>query len=508
VPPAGGVDPQEVESIDSASAALAARPAGPEAAGGWRARVWAWALTASALLIVAYPLMPDAGRLVVYRLLGVVGVAGIVAGARLHGLRLRGPWLLLALGQTAFVLADVVGDLGGAPSVAGPRETFTDALYLAGYPLLVAGLAQLGRRRTAGRDPAGRLDAVIVAIGAGLVVWVFLLAPFATRATLASGAGVKAVAYALGDLLLLALAVRLFLVGGPRPRAQWVLGLGLFATLCGDALYLAVTTGGGGVSPLAMQVAWLSSYALLGAAVLDPTIRRVADPEPFAGHARGHVWVLGGASLLAPATLAVETLATTSSHALLVAATSAVLFALVVLRMAGLMRQIEAQATELARIARTDALTGVPNRRAWDEQLGVELARAARTMAPVCIALLDLDHFKAFNDRQGHPAGDALLRAAASAWRAELRGIDVLARYGGEEFGLVLPGCTLEEGAAIVDRLRAMTPLGETSSAGVAAWDGLESGYTLVARADRALYAAKRAGRDRTVVAVTPALAA
>jgi len=495
-----------VRTPDSPVAAAAARPARP---GGRRARAWWWALAGAALLILAYPLLPDAGRLVAYRLLGAFAVAGILGGAWRHGLRPRGPWVLLGLGLAAFVLADLARDLGGAPSVAGPREPATEILYLSGYPLLVAALAALGRRRAAGRDPAGRLDALVVAIGAGLVVWVFLLAPYATRETLASPAGLKAVAYPLGDLLLLGLGVRLFLVAGPRPRAQWLLGLGLFAMLCGDALFLAATTGSGaGVPAVPMQVAWLASYALLGAAVLDPTVRAVAAPEPNAGRGGGRLWVLAGASLLAPATLAVETLATATSHALLVAATSAVLFALVVLRMAGLMRQVEAQACELARIARTDALTGVPNRRAWDEQLGVELARAARDRAPVCIALLDLDHFKAFNDRRGHPAGDALLRAAATAWRGELRGIDVLARYGGEEFGLILPGCTASEGAAIVDRLRELTPLGETSSAGVAAWDGLEGAYALVARADHALYAAKRSGRDRTVVAETPALAA
>jgi diguanylate cyclase (GGDEF)-like protein len=185
-----------------------------------------------------------------------------------------------------------------------------------------------------------------------------------------------------------------------------------------------------------------------------------------------------------------------------------VLFALVLLRLGGLMRKVEAQAAELARVARTDALTGVPNRRAWDEQLGVELARATRTNSPVSIALLDLDHFKAFNDRAGHPAGDAMLRDAARAWRRELRGIDVLARYGGEEFGLILPGTTGDEGCAIVDRLRELTPMSETSSAGVAEWDGIESAEALVMRADRALYAAKRSGRDRTVVAAAPALAA
>jgi diguanylate cyclase (GGDEF)-like protein len=169
--------------------------------------------------------------------------------------------------------------------------------------------------------------------------------------------------------------------------------------------------------------------------------------------------------------------------------------------MAGLVRRVQEQATELARVARTDALTGAPNRRAWDEQLAVELARAARDGAPVTVALLDLDHFKAFNDLRGHQAGDRLLREATAAWQGCLRTVDVLARYGGEEFGLILPGCGLDVAVGIVDRLRELTPEGETSSAGIAGWDGSETADALVARTDRALYAAKRAGRDRTVLA-------
>jgi diguanylate cyclase (GGDEF)-like protein len=180
---------------------------------------------------------------------------------------------------------------------------------------------------------------------------------------------------------------------------------------------------------------------------------------------------------------------------------SGALVLLVLIRMAGLVRRVEEQAAELARVAHTDALTGVPNRRGWDEQLAIELARAARSGEPVSVALLDLDSFKAYNDSEGHPAGDRLLRGATAAWRAELRSMDVLARYGGEEFGLVLPGCGVAAAAPIVDRLRALTPDRQSTSAGVVAWDGTETAEALVDRADRALYAAKRAGRDRTVVA-------
>jgi diguanylate cyclase (GGDEF)-like protein len=126
----------------------------------------------------------------------------------------------------------------------------------------------------------------------------------------------------------------------------------------------------------------------------------------------------------------------------------------------------------------------------------------------VCVALLDLDHFKAFNDRRGHQAGDRFLREAAAGWRGALREVDLLARYGGEEFGVILPGCRPDEAAEIVDRLRALTPEGETTSAGVAVWDGAEPADALVARADRALYRAKRGGRDVTVVAAELAAAA
>jgi diguanylate cyclase (GGDEF)-like protein len=151
--------------------------------------------------------------------------------------------------------------------------------------------------------------------------------------------------------------------------------------------------------------------------------------------------------------------------------------------------------------ARTDDLTGLPNRRAWEEQLPRELARAAREEAPVCVAMLDLDHFKDFNDDRGHQAGDRLLKQAAAAWATQLRSTDMLARYGGEEFALVLPGCTLSDGELLVERLRSAMPDEQTVSAGIAEWDGGETPELLVGRADRALYSAKKGGRDRLYTA-------
>ena len=170
-------------------------------------------------------------------------------------------------------------------------------------------------------------------------------------------------------------------------------------------------------------------------------------------------------------------------------------------------RLSEHQAVEISRLvsrleglARTDPLTGVPNRRVWEEELPRELERARRVGTGVCVAMIDLDDFKAYNDRFGHQAGDLVLKEAASAWRAEVRSTDLLARYGGEEFVLLLPACALEDAIRIVERLRVVTPL-VTCSVGLACWNFQEDGSALVERADQALYVATAGGRNRHVLA-------
>lgn len=151
--------------------------------------------------------------------------------------------------------------------------------------------------------------------------------------------------------------------------------------------------------------------------------------------------------------------------------------------------------------ARTDPLTGLPNRRVWDEDVARELERARRHGGSLCLAMLDLDRFKAFNDQHGHQAGDDLLAAAAEAWRPELRATDTLARYGGEEFAVLLPHSDADGARAVVERLLAVVPFAQTASAGIAVWDGVEEEDALLARADAALYDAKHAGRARALVA-------
>jgi len=155
----------------------------------------------------------------------------------------------------------------------------------------------------------------------------------------------------------------------------------------------------------------------------------------------------------------------------------------------------------LAEQARTDALTGLPNRRTLEHELPLELARSRRASVPTCLAMLDLDFFKTYNDQHGHQAGDALLRQVAAAWRPAVRETDLLVRLGGDEFAVVLPDCDVPAADVVVSRMRAAMPPGHGVSAGLALWEFNEPLESLIGRADHALYAAKAAGRGRTLVA-------
>jgi two-component system chemotaxis response regulator CheY len=155
--------------------------------------------------------------------------------------------------------------------------------------------------------------------------------------------------------------------------------------------------------------------------------------------------------------------------------------------------------------ARVDALTGIPNRRAMNEELASLVARTHRYGHELAVVLFDLDRFKAFNDTAGHLAGDQLLQSVAGTLKRSLRGSDSIYRYGGEEFLALLPGQDVEHAAIAAERLcRAIRQLAlehpaggmVTISGGVAALQLGESAELLLARADGALYEAKLAGRD------------
>jgi diguanylate cyclase (GGDEF)-like protein len=157
--------------------------------------------------------------------------------------------------------------------------------------------------------------------------------------------------------------------------------------------------------------------------------------------------------------------------------------------------------SKLEYLARRDELTGLLNRRVLGEELARELATAIRHGRLLSVVMLDLDHFKIYNDTHGHQAGDRLLSRAAASWVAQLRSTDLIARYGGEEFIVILPDCSLDNAVVTADSLRESVPGGTTCSAGVAILEGVDSAAELIGRADHALYHAKASGRNCTSTA-------
>jgi diguanylate cyclase (GGDEF)-like protein len=182
------------------------------------------------------------------------------------------------------------------------------------------------------------------------------------------------------------------------------------------------------------------------------------------------------------------------------------------------LRPGEADADDLAALAdltRRDALTGLANRRAFEESLRQEVARSRRTGDALAVVVLDIDRFKQVNDTHGHAAGDLVLAEVAGRAARALRAGDLLARIGGEELAALLPGATLSAAAEVAERIRRAVAhgaiavdggaLGVTVSLGCAALSAEEQdAAALLARADARLYEAKRAGRNRVIWAPAP----
>jgi diguanylate cyclase (GGDEF)-like protein len=182
----------------------------------------------------------------------------------------------------------------------------------------------------------------------------------------------------------------------------------------------------------------------------------------------------------------------------------------VVAMQVSLLGQLRARQVELERLSGTDVLTGLANRAMLFERLAAEMARARRHKQPVSVAMLDVDHFKRINDTFGHLEGDRVLRKVAERLKSMLRIEDFAGRYGGEEFTLILPNTGVHQAASLAERLRVGAHAIEVGtspdalpfsvSIGLAQYDGQETVDQLVARADDALYRAKRSGRDQVAL--------
>ncbi|MEU4804076.1 diguanylate cyclase [Actinosynnema sp. NPDC023587] len=479
-------------------------------------RAWLGYLTAGLVAIACYYAIPREGlgiaaRVVMYCLTSTSAAVVVLWTALRLRTDARLPWLLIGSGQVVYSIADCTFYINhyllgqtGYPSPA-------DAFYLGHYPLTVAALLLLIGRRTPGRDVQSALDASVLAVVAAMLSWLYLIGP---RARLDQPVLVTAasVAYPVMDLAMLAVAIRLLLGTGKRSGSFGLLAVNLLAILTADTLYVVQQLNGTYQAGNFLDAIWLGGNLALGAAALHPTRSAVAEPtavrEDVLGP--GRIAALCVAALTAPAVLVVRH-ATGDFHDIpVVAAACAMLFVLVIARLAVLV-------ADQRRLAITDALTGLHTRRFFVAQLPLEVERARRAGGSVAVFIADVDRFKSINDGHGHPAGDQVLVEIADRLRRAARGGDVVARYGGEEFALLVPGAGPTELAAIAQRLRdsvAGSPIEVTGSVWLAATVSIGAACypehagdpaEVIASADRSLYAAKVSGRDRAVVgAVRP----
>jgi diguanylate cyclase (GGDEF)-like protein/PAS domain S-box-containing protein len=304
-----------------------------------------WYLGSGGALLLLYVFVPPfkGSPLLISSLSGSSAIA-ILVGVRVHRPSVVWPWLLFAIGQALFFFGDVYTYV--YPRLVGhevPFPSIGDGLYLVMYPVLMVGVLLVARRRSPQGDRAGVLDALVAAIGVGLLSWVFLMAPYVTDATLSPIAKVVSVAYPVGDVLLLAAVLRLVFDGGRRPGSFYLLAAAVVTLLVTDAGYGYALIDGTFHHQLIYDAGWIGYYLLFGSVALHPSMSRLVDAAPDRERrlSRGRLALLTGASILAPAVEIVRKAKSGDVELLVLLSASIVLFLLVVARVAGLVRQFE-----------------------------------------------------------------------------------------------------------------------------------------------------------------------
>lgn len=450
---------------------------------------------------------------VFFQLVMWAGVAGLFVGLRRNN-AVATPWITFACGLTAFAIGDLLFSLYEYVFDIDPFPSAADAFYLAGYALMAIGLARLVRRARPDGDRLALIDAGIVLVPTTVAVWIYLIAPYAN----AGGSTVleQAVAgsYPLGDLLCLAVMIRLLAgaTGSWRqiPPALIVLAIGIAAMFVADIGFVLSQLHGSYESGNFIDALYLVPYIASAACALDPSVRRIGEPQPPVDPSlsRMRLLFLAVAALVTPALLLTEWTEARSPNVPLVIGATAMSFLLVIARMSSLVDALEESRAQLAYDATHDHLTGLANRslfaRHLDDELGLETSGA--------LLFIDLDKFKAVNDQLGHRAGDELLINVGEVLRQAVRADDVVARLAGDEFAVLMPGATAATARVTADRLISTLQIGcnhdgsvaVTASIGVVTWNADTLPLTaeaLLAAADHAMYTAKAAHGNSFVTA-------
>ncbi len=477
---------------------------------------WRLYLVSGAAAVATYELIPAGAARDGFatELIGLSAVLAIVIGVYLYRPRAASAWLLLAAGQFAFVVGDALFAYQEYVAHASPFPSIADVCDLSGYPLLGAGLALLIRARAPRRNWAAVIDAAAITTCLTLVAWLFVMSPIAHDMTMTPAAMFISLAYPVGDVLLLATALRISMGASKRPPAYLLLAGGIVLLLVADAAYLWATHTGSYVSGGIIDLGWLASYVLFGAAALHPSMKTLSMPvsERLPRLTPLRLTLLTCASIATPAMLAVQYLRGASLELPVVTCSSALLFLLVIARMVLLvhgqevhgakLEEHEAElAGELERKSRLDPTTGLANRSAFLSQLDDSLS--AERITPPAVLLLGVEGLRLVNESAGRTAGDELLRAITESLKQLLRQGDTCAWADGD-FAVLVEDVTVEPPATVAARLveALRLPFQHSSehettiglNAGVAIARGDERAETLLRNAEIALSRAKQIG--------------
>ncbi|MCW2748747.1 MAG: hypothetical protein JWP10_1889 [Nocardioidaceae bacterium] len=475
-------------------------------------------LALGAAIIAVYLTLPTGlPRDIAYFIVGLSCVAAILAGVRRQRPRHALPWYLMAAGQLMWVAGDTLYSWYEDVQHITPFPSFADVLYFIAYPLLATGLGLLIYHRGRSFDRAGLIDSAIVIVGLGLLSWVIVAGPILDSGD-PLGDRLVAVAYPAGDILLLAMLVRLITAPGTRSAAFRLLSSAIVLLIVADTLFAAPAVLADNPAPL--DLLWLSSYVLWGASALHPNMAKLTDATDHGVQTftRRRLFSLTAAVMIAPLILAIQLAFGVALDAWAVVVASIMLFALVVARMACTIAEITSTARQRDKLqgdlsfqAVHDSLTGLANRAGVIQQIEAALHRGQRSGTSAGLLFIDLDHFKEVNDSLGHRAGDEVLAETAKRMRSCVRQGDTVGRLGGDEFVVLMESLVSEEEVvALSDRLLAAIsaplPVGGTTirigaSIGIAiSMDAGTDAAQLLHEADVAAYRAKTSGRGRSEV--------
>ena len=444
-------------------------------------------------------------KLALYNGVGLLSLLGTIVSIRIHRDRYQTPWILFALGQASFLTADVIYYWLETHSNSVPFPSIADGFYLLMYPLVLGGLALKIRKNSTGtKDWAGLIDAGIFGIALFSVLWVLVMDSYVPIAGQATSERLISLLYPVMDLAVLFMAIRLAVIIHRRHRALTLIILALGSLVIADVQYGVLNAADAFKTGSIVDAFWLGFYVLFALAALHPPMQGGirSGSNQLERISNGRLVLMFVATLTVPV---IDLVWGTPSDRFVTLISSAVLFALMLGRVIGLVRTVERGRELLHREARHDPLTGLANRTQFTERTMTALQSGRDSVA---ILLIDLDDFKAVNDSMGHEAGDFALTEVAERVRKSVRDSDVVARLGGDEFAVLITK-TIDRQDAANSAARIIRALSEPltilnrqvrvgASIGIAVQSKEHDDVqTLLRGADVAMYLAKRQGKGR-----------